>query len=97
LTDAGTSATTAELALPPEDDAADVDVEVDAGADAEDELELADELLLLLLPHAAIATAQQSGSAASSGFLQVLIRLLLVETTNPGKRRIRIGENGEVV
>jgi len=75
----GTSATTAELALPPEDD--DADVEVDAGA--EDELVLADELLLLLLPHAAIATAQQSGSAASSGFLQVLIRLLLVETETP--------------
>ena len=97
MTADGTSATTAELALPPEDDDADVEVEVEVDAGAEDELVLADELLLLLLPHAAIATAQQSGSAASSGFLQVLIRLLLVETTNPGKRRIRIGENGEVV
>ncbi|HUA02824.1 MAG TPA: hypothetical protein VMB27_02900 [Solirubrobacteraceae bacterium] len=58
-----------------DDDVAAVEVELDAGA--ADELVLADELLLLLLPHAAIAATQQSASAASSGFLQVLIRLLL--------------------
>jgi len=46
--------------------------------DVEAELELDDELLLLLLPHAATVTAHDSKSAASSGFLQILIRLLLV-------------------
>jgi hypothetical protein len=55
----------------------------DDGAAAELELVLADELLLLLLPHATMATALSSSSAASSGFLQVLIRLLLVETETP--------------
>jgi hypothetical protein len=76
----GTSASTA--ALPVLLDAADVELD-DDGAAAELELVLADELLLLLLPHATMATALSNSSAASSGFLQVLIRLLLVETETP--------------
>jgi hypothetical protein len=55
-------------------DGADVVVEVDA----ELELELADDELLLLLPHAATVTTHDSSSAPSSGFLQITIRLLLV-------------------
>jgi hypothetical protein len=47
-------------------------------------LELADELLLLLLPHAATVTAHDSKSAASSGFLRIDIRLLLSLRT-PGR------------
>jgi hypothetical protein len=52
------------------DGAADVDVDV--------ELELADELLLPLLPHAATVTTHGNKSAASTNFLQENIRLLLV-------------------
>jgi hypothetical protein len=75
---AGTSLATAALAPPLEELAAgvEVDVEVDAGAAGaalEDAL-----LLLLLLPHAAMARTLISVSAASAGFLQVTIRLLLV-------------------
>jgi hypothetical protein len=60
----GTRAATAELALLVAGAA------VDAVLDA---LELADELLLLLLPQAASATTHISANAPSSGFLQVSI------------------------
>ncbi len=77
LVAAGTSLATAASAPPLEDVAAGVEVEVDvaAGAALEDEL-----LLLLLLPHAAMAATLSSDSAASAGFLQITIRLLLVLT-----------------
>jgi hypothetical protein len=75
LSAAGTSFATAALA--PEDD--DAGVEADVEVDDDDAaVELADELLLLLLPHAAIATTHGSSKAASSDFLQETIRLLLV-------------------
>jgi hypothetical protein len=74
---------------PPLDDAA-------AGVDVEADVALGDELLLLLLllPHAATVTAHDSVSAASSGFLQVSIRLLLVRY--PGLRRISISNNARL-
>jgi hypothetical protein len=57
-----------------DDDAAGVDDDVDDEPEAE--LELADELLLLLLPHAAIAAALNSKSAADSGLHLITIQLL---------------------
>jgi hypothetical protein len=76
LSDAGTSFTTAG-SPPPLDDA----VEVDAVVGVEAAPALEDELLLLLLPHAAIARALSSASDPSSSFLQVSIRLLVRENS----------------
>jgi hypothetical protein len=77
LSAAGTRPTTAGLA-PLLEDAAGVEVEADVAVDAAAGAELDDELLLLLLlPHAAIAATLSSVSAASAGFLQITIRLLL--------------------
>jgi phosphoglycerate dehydrogenase-like enzyme len=69
-----------------------------AGAAVEDELpldpdpELLDDELLLLLPHAAIATTQSIATGAASRLLRVLITLLLGR--DPRFRRIRIGKKG---
>jgi hypothetical protein len=70
----GTSLATAAFAPALEDDAAEVDDDVDA--EAAGELELVDELLLLLLPHAAITAALNSKRAANSGLHLITIQLL---------------------
>jgi hypothetical protein len=75
LTAGGTSFATA--GLPAAAAGAAVDAELDDGAALE--LELDDELLLLLLPHAATAIAAGSANDASSAFLQVPMRLLKVD------------------
>jgi hypothetical protein len=72
---AGTSLATAGSAPLLEE----LDVDVDAALDVDTAAgaALEDELLLLLLPHAAIAVTISSDSATSAGFLQITIRLLL--------------------